>query len=218
MGKSDGSDANKYFFKSCPGLYRIWPDFSQNVVNGWNPILLPVHCLEVYQDNTWTHTYNCVTQSRYFSWKLCQSVSDIKPEWLTEWCRILDRTRLLLASSKFAVGQKRKSTLFLFQWSWCCWARFWLPFKPPLTHVLPPPFWASLVFSLHRSRSSPVFFFLFPSPNPSSLYSLPRWVMSCQNNGLLCFIELPMSRYPPFLIQYSAPPTPPHPHPLHSTC
>lgn len=82
-----------------------------------------------------------------------------------------------------------------------------------LSQILTP-----LVFSLHRSRSSPVFFFLFPSPNPSSLYSLPRWVMSCQNNGLLCFIELPMSRYPPFLIQYSAPPTPPHPHPLHSTC
>lgn len=80
-----------------------------------------------------------------------------------------------------------------------------------LSQILTP-----LVFSLHRSRSSPVFFFLFPSPNPSSLYSLPRWVMSCQNNGLLCFIELPMSRYPPFLIQYSAPHPPPHP--LHSTC
>lgn len=38
-------------------------------------------------------------------------------------------------------------------------------------------------------------FLLYPQTR-SSLFPLPKWVMSCQNNGLLCFIEPPMSCSP----------------------
>lgn len=54
--------------------------------------------------------------------------------------------------------------------------------------------------------------FLFYPQTPSSLCSLPRWVMSCQNNGLLCFIELPLSCSPflsPSLPVFSMPSSPP---------
>lgn len=55
----------------------------------------------------------------------------------------------------------------------------------------------------HLPPSFSLFFLMYPQ-TLSSVLSLHRWVIPCQNNGLLCFIELPLSfshllfSFPPF--------------------
>lgn len=69
--------------------------------------------------------------------------------------------------------------------------------------------WSSfqLLFSIWLCLLPPsysLFLLLYPQ-TPSSVFSLHRWVIPHQNNGLLCFIELPLSHsyflisFPPFI-------------------